>query len=71
MPATTGGKSARGQREEPMCVLVAGWKTTQFMCALAYEMDRGQSQLPRGSHVTFFNEHAAECVGFLERLACV
>ena len=59
----TMGIAARSKlREEPMCVLIAGWKTQQFMSALAYELDRGQSKLPRGSHVTFMNEHAEECV---------
>lgn len=66
LPATMGGHPARSQREVPLCVLVAGWKTQQFMSALAYEMDRGQSQLPRGSHVTFFNEHAVECLEQVE-----
>jgi hypothetical protein len=62
VPEYTGrANPTRSMREEPMCVLVAGWKTQQFMCALMYEMDRGQSQLPRGSHVTFFNEHSPEC----------
>jgi hypothetical protein len=36
------------------------------MCALVHEMDRGQSQLPRGSHVTFFNEHTPEALEQVE-----
>ena len=61
MPPTLRGDDARSALEEPMCVLIAGWKTQQFMSALAYELDRGQTKLPRGSHVTFLNEHAEEC----------
>ena len=57
MPVLMGADAARSEAEEPMCVLIAGWKTQQFMAALLRELDRGQSQLPLGSHITFFNEH--------------
>lgn len=52
--------------EEPLHVLICGWKTRQFMCALCRELDRGRTQLPRGSHVTFFNEHPPETLDSVE-----
>lgn len=52
--------------EEPLHVLICGWKTRQFMCALCRELDRGRTQLPRGSHVSFFNEHPPETLEAVE-----
>eukprot|EP00892_Ulva_mutabilis_P004077 jgi/Ulvmu1/2040/UM120_0036.1 len=60
------GVEVQRDPEEPLHVLICGWKTRQFMCALCRELDRGRTQLPRGSHVTFFNEHSSETLDSVE-----
>jgi hypothetical protein len=57
------GSSTHGHityETEPLYVLICGWKNQAYMSALLHELDRGHSQLPPGSHVTFFNEHPPE-----------
>lgn len=66
MPAEPDPAQAERDPQEPLHVLICGWKTRQFMSALCRELDRGRTQLPRGSHVTFFNEHPPEALDCVE-----
>lgn len=66
MPPESDSEQAERDPLEPLHVLICGWKTRQFMSALCRELDRGRTQLPRGSHVTFFNEHPPETLDSVE-----